>query len=110
VPVDGAAETSVGISLRYADHSPDHDPHIRRLSGKHPVRRESRVLISLTAKTDSVPASYGACQVIQPLFAKTNVKTVVTCDRRTLSFSRNGIRSVIHAQTNVGLADQQRDV
>ena len=30
-------------------------------------------MISLTAKTDSVPASYGACQVIQPLFAKTNV-------------------------------------
>jgi len=25
------------------------------------------------AKTDSVPASYGACQVIQPLFAKTKV-------------------------------------
>ena len=46
---------------------------IHSLSANHRVRRETRVLNSLMAITDSVSADKSVCRMIQRLFAKRNV-------------------------------------
>jgi hypothetical protein len=47
----------------------------RQVSAKSLVRREARVLNSLTAITDSVSVHPDVCRVIQRLFAKTKVSS-----------------------------------
>ena len=65
------------------------------VSGEFAIRhflREARVLNSLTAKTDSIPAHQGGCRVIQQLFAKTKVFADSPRASGTHTFSRNRAR------------------